>query len=237
MKTKHFLTIVIGLIILQSCTKEGTGGKASISGVIYEKLVDHNGKEVETRIAQDKKVFIKYGENSSSDDDTETSSEGIYEFNYLTKGDYTLYTYTDCDTCSYQNEIEEHHLSISTRNDAISQDVNTIKIVSPEDGNSSITGRIMIQKYLGTTPSGNPYIAQNTDVFIKYDSDEVHFEKTKTGHDGNFIFRDLIIGNYTLYAYSTCDTCNVLDEIKEVTTDVISNGITRDVGDLTIETP
>ena len=237
MKIKNLILVVIGLIIVQSCNKEGTGGNASITGIVYEELVAQNGNSVEARIAQDKKVFIKYGDNDTPSDDTETLVDGTYKFNYLTKGKYTIYTYSDCSNCATENEIKEQIIHIESRNDKITQDINTIKIVGPEDGNSTITGRILIQRYLGSTSFGEPYISQNTDVFIKYDTEEIHFEKTETGADGKFAFRDLIIGNYTVYAYSICDTCSVLLETKEVNTSILGNGSTIDIGDIIVETP
>ena len=237
MKIKNLIFLIVGFIILLSCNKEGTGGKASITGIIYEELVDQNGNVVEVRIAQDKKVFIKYGDNNIPSDDTESLVDGTYEFNYLTKGKYTVYTYSDCGNCNTRNQIEEYIINIESRNEKITQDINTIKIVSPEDGNSTITGRVLIQRYLGSTPFGEPYIAQNSDVFIKYDNEEVHFEKTETGADGKFAFRDLIIGNYTIYAYSICDTCSILLETKEVNTYILENGSTIDIGDIIVETP
>ena len=237
MKIKNLIFLIVGFIMVQSCNKEGTGGKASITGIIYEELVDQNGNVVELKIAQDKKVFIKYGDNNIPSDDTESLVDGTYEFNYLTKGKYTVYTYSDCSNCNTGNQIEEHNINIESRNEKITQDINTIKIVSPEDGNSIVKGRVLIQRYLGSTPFGEPYIAQNTDVFIKYDTEEIHFEKTETGADGKFAFRDLIIGNYTIYAYSICDTCSILLETKEVNTSILENASTIDIGDIIVETP
>tara|TARA_B100001287_G_scaffold9437_1_gene7296 strand:+ start:12080 stop:12793 length:714 start_codon:yes stop_codon:yes gene_type:complete len=237
MKIKNLILLILGFIIIESCNKEGTGGKASISGIIYEEFIDRNGNTVEIRIAQDKKVFIKYGDNNIPSDDTETVVDGKYEFNYLTKGKYKVYTYSECRNCNTGNQIEEKIINIESRNDKINQDINTTKIVSPEDGNSIITGRILIQRYLGATPFGDPYIAQNTDVFIKYDNEEVHFEKTETGADGKFAFRDLIIGSYKVYAYSICDTCSVLLETIEVNTSISENESTVDIGDIIVETP
>ena len=237
MKSKNLIIIILGLASLNSCSKEGTGGNAKISGTVYEQLIDKNGKTVESRLAQDKKIYIKYGSNNSYNDDTETLADGTYEFSYLTKGEYSIYTYSECDTCSTENEIIEHPLTISSRNELITKDLNTNKFVNPDDGNSIIKGRILIQRYLGATPFGEPFVAQNLDVFIKYDTDEIHFDKTETGADGQFAFRDLIIGNYTVYAYSICDTCNVLFETVESNTEILSNGSSVNIGDIIVETP
>ena len=50
---------------------------------------------------QDENVYIIYGDDSTQvyDDDFETSWDGSYEFDYLRKGNYILFTYSKCDTC------------------------------------------------------------------------------------------------------------------------------------------
>ena len=230
-------TILCASILTVSCKKEGTGGRASISGVIYEVLIDHNGDEVERRVAQDKKVFISYGDNTVVNDDVDSDGQGEFKFDYLTRGDYTISAYSDCIVCSTEEDVIEHSLTVSKTDQDVKQDIVIRKVVDPEDGSAMISGTLMIQKYLGNTPFGDPFVAQDEDVFIKYGSDEVHFEKTETGADGRFMFRELIKGSYTIYAYSTCDTCVNVLENKQVTVEVTSNGQIIDVGELITETP
>jgi hypothetical protein len=81
----YFLPIVLFFL---SCSKEGTGGKASVSGTVkhHEKTIPYST------------VYIKYdaqefaGKNTSVYDDSRlTGSNGHYEFSSLKKGDYALY--------------------------------------------------------------------------------------------------------------------------------------------------
>lgn len=222
---------------LYSCKKEGTGGKSTITGLVYKTLVDHNGNTVETTFAHDEDVYIAYGNSNSFNDDTKTNGEGLYQFEFLTKGDYYVSVYSDCDTCATKEILLTQKVSVTERKEQVEQNITIIKTVEPDDGTASISGTVMVQKYLGTTPYGDPYVAQNRDVFIQYDQDEVYFDRTKTGSDGKFIFRNLIIGNYTVYAYSTCDTCINVKEIKSVAVGIDSNGEKADVGEIIVETP
>lgn len=49
--------------------------------------------------AQDARVFIVYGDNEFHDDDTRTGPDGLFKFSWLRKGRYTVYTYSECNTC------------------------------------------------------------------------------------------------------------------------------------------
>jgi len=230
------LTMLIALLILSACSKEGTGGDAVISGTVYESVTDHNGKLIEKRVAQDKKVFITYGDNTFQNDDIDTDVSGNYEFKYLLTGNYTIHAYSDCNTCTVPDEIITSKITLESSSDNKTVDLTIVKKVRPDKGTSTIKGRLMVQKYLGITPFGAPYPAQKTDVFIVYDTDDVYFFSMDTGSDGKFEFRNLIMGAYTVYAYSQCDTCSVTLETESVTGTISANNTTVDLGDLTVET-
>lgn len=76
------------LVMLSSCKKEGTGGKASLTG-----YVRHHGIAI-----PDAAVYIKFGAKefpgtdiSSYDDQVMADAAGMYTFSSLYKGDYYLY--------------------------------------------------------------------------------------------------------------------------------------------------
>ena len=95
------LTVVL-IILGTSCTKEeGVGGQASVSGKLQEHLyvgaIDQG-----TVGAQGKDVYIIYGiDDGIFDDKVETGYNGDFEFNYLRKGNYTLYAFSDCWACPF----------------------------------------------------------------------------------------------------------------------------------------
>lgn len=91
MINKAYLLVIVlcGGCVLAACHKEGTGGKATITG-----HVQHHTTPIPSAI-----VYIKYGEKefpgsdvSGYDDNTLASSgDGHYEFEELRKGDYYIY--------------------------------------------------------------------------------------------------------------------------------------------------
>ena len=94
-KIKLILPIFILLMVFSSCRKvEGPGGSVTIKGVVIER--NHVGTSIFEYPAADQDVYIIYGnENSFYDDDVSTSYDGSFEFRYLQKGDYQIFTYQD----------------------------------------------------------------------------------------------------------------------------------------------
>ena len=96
------LSIVLGAFIFGSCNKgAGKGGSSAISGKVHVKEYNGLGTLINEYDVADKDVYIIYGiDDSTYDDKTSTGFDGKYEFQYLAKGKYTLYTYSDCWTCT-----------------------------------------------------------------------------------------------------------------------------------------
>ena len=102
---KHIIYSIFCLLILSSyfsCTKSaGVGGQATIKGKVIVNNINSQGDTLASYDAQDQEVFIIYGnDNNTHNDDTETSFDGTFEFNFLNVGNYTLFTYSDCQNCS-----------------------------------------------------------------------------------------------------------------------------------------
>lgn len=97
---KLFSVLVLSLTLLfGSCTKsEGIGGKSVITGKITVTNID-NGVSEDTYSAQEHDVYIIYGDGSVYNDDFKTSLDGTFQFEYLNKGSYQIFTYGDCDDC------------------------------------------------------------------------------------------------------------------------------------------
>jgi hypothetical protein len=98
MKNKSLTIIsllIFSFIILQSCKKEpGIGGEAKIYGKVYYK---HYNSTFTTLINEgylsDTYVYIVYGDNVNYGQRIKTNYKGEFEFKYLFKGKYTIYTY------------------------------------------------------------------------------------------------------------------------------------------------
>lgn len=115
--------LFLALFFLNSCIKEGKGGAASIEGKIYVKLVKETTLDsLTTYPAQDERIYIVYGDNSTYNDDIRTSYDGNFKFDFLYKGDYTIYAYSECiqliATCPNGTEPVIQNISISKANEA-----------------------------------------------------------------------------------------------------------------------
>ena len=112
--------IILALILIAGCTKEpGIGGSSSIKGKIYAKYYDKtftvlNGEGY----APEKDVYIVFGDGTTYDDHVRTHYDGSYEFNYLEKGNYTIYVYSKDSTMTIpagvypiiaKTEIKKNH--------------------------------------------------------------------------------------------------------------------------------
>ena len=104
---KKFGLIVSVLLLVTACEKQaGEGGTSSISGKV--KMIDLEHRDIpgsenidtlSQYYAADKKVYIIYGsEGVIYDDSFETSWDGSFRFEFLRKGKYTLFVYSECES-------------------------------------------------------------------------------------------------------------------------------------------
>ena len=107
---KNLFILLIICTALLACEKNpGEGGTSVITGQVYEfdLYQNPNTGEWDTifyKLDIGKDVFIIYSNDDELiyDDKFETDYNGRYRFEYLRKGEYTLYTYAD----SINNNVE-----------------------------------------------------------------------------------------------------------------------------------
>ena len=115
-----FIFLVITLFF-SSCEKEpGEGGTSSIIGSVYKISTYFNAltQEVDTvfyQLDSGEDVYVIYSDNESDfyNDKIETNWNGQYRFDYLRKGDYTIFVYadsTDILNISYDYPVFQHIL-------------------------------------------------------------------------------------------------------------------------------
>ena len=118
-KFKLILPIFILLFVFSSCRKvEGPGGSVTIKGVVIER--NHVGTSIFEYPAADQDVYLIYGsENTFYDDDVKTSFDGSFEFRYLQKGDYQVFSYQDNPTVASGTDEVLLELNASSNNEVV----------------------------------------------------------------------------------------------------------------------
>ncbi len=92
---KIVITIFIVSAILFSCTKgPGEGGRASIKGSIFARNFSNTYIKTDSGMLGGQKVFLKYGDEPGIGDNVDTDQDGVFYFNYLREGKYTIIVYS-----------------------------------------------------------------------------------------------------------------------------------------------
>ncbi|MBK9639611.1 MAG: hypothetical protein IPO63_18110 [Bacteroidetes bacterium] len=92
------LLISLGfLCLITSCKKEaGEGGNSVIQGKILERTYTAFPTIYSDKAALEKDVYIIYGDdNTTFDDRTRTSFDGSFKFEFLRKGKYRIFVYSE----------------------------------------------------------------------------------------------------------------------------------------------
>jgi len=119
MKSTHkLIPFLITILAISGCSKPaGEGGTGIIYGKVY--AYDYNGSGVlqDEFYLADEDVFIIYGDDDNYYDDSyKTSFDGSFRFQYLQKGTYTIFVYSDCTSCPSGIEAISQTLEITENN-------------------------------------------------------------------------------------------------------------------------
>jgi len=95
--------VILGLFTIIACDKTvGEGGTSSIEGIVIKQNFSNAGQLTSEFPAPDERVYIIYGEeNDIYNNDVNSHFDGRYRFDFLRKGKYRLFAYSECkqDTC------------------------------------------------------------------------------------------------------------------------------------------
>ena len=194
---KLFLALVALVLLLPSCNKnEGKGGTGTIQG--YVKLVHHPDDDFtlpsDTMVAAKTDVFLVYGNEPYFGDDVETGSDGMYQFEYLTPGNYTVFAYSTLPS-GEKVAVSE---AVKLERGAVAQ-VPTIFIHDGKAyGTSIVKGRVWASYYHNGSWRGEGWAYEHR-VYIRRLGESLHFDDARVGADGYFGFQKLQPGEYEIY--------------------------------------
>ena len=184
-------------LMMPSCNKgPGEGGTGTVQGFV--KLVHHPDDDYtltpDTMVAAKTDVFIVYGDEAYFGDDAETNASGMYRFEYLRSGDYTVFAYS---TLPSGEKVAVSEV-VELQRGAIAN-VPTLYIHDGKAyGTSIVKGRVYAAYYHNGSYRGEGWACEHR-VYIRRVGDDIPFDDTRVGPDGYFAFQKLQPGEYEIY--------------------------------------
>ena len=197
-KPIHLLiTLFAAMLLLPSCNKgPGEGGTGTVQG--YVKLVHHPDDDYtltpDTLVAAKTDVFIIYGDEAYFGDDIETNAEGLYRFEYLRPGDYTVFAYSSLPNGGKVAVSE----TVTLERGAVAQ-VPTLYIHDGKAyGTSVVKGRVHASYWHNGVYQGEGWAYEHR-VYIRRVGEDIPFDDTRVGPDGWFAFQKMQPGAYEVF--------------------------------------
>ncbi len=184
-------------LMMPSCNKgPGEGGTGTVQGFV--KLVHHPDDDYtltpDTMVAAKADVFIVYGDEAYFGDDAETNANGMYRFEDLRPGDYTVFAYS---TLPSGEKVAVSEV-VELQRGAIAN-VPTLYIHDGKAyGTSIVKGRVYAAYYHNGSYRGEGWACEHR-VYIRRVGDDIPFDDTRVGPDGYFAFQKLQPGEYEIY--------------------------------------
>ena len=226
-KIKLLFAMVAMALLLPSCNKgPGEGGTGTVQG--YVKLVHHPDDDYtlipDTVVAAKTDVFIVYGDESYFGNDVETGADGMYQFEYLRPGDYTVFAYSTLST-GEKVAVSE---SVNLQRGAVVH-VPTLYIHDGKAyGTSIVKGRVHASYYHNGSWRGEGWAYEHR-VYIRRVGEDIPFDDTRVGPDGYFAFQKLQPGEYEVFTAS--------DDISTEIPDFVFQSISVDEAGKVFEFP
>jgi hypothetical protein len=196
-KIKLLLALVALALLLPACNKgPGEGGTGTVQGLV--KLVHHPDNDYtltpDTMAAAKTDVFIIYGNEAYFGDDAETNAEGLYQFEYLRPGEYTVFAYSTLPS-GEKVAVSE---TVDLQRGAVAK-VPTLYIHDGKAyGTSIVKGRVHAAYYHNGSYRGEGWACEHR-VYIRRMGEDIPFDDTRVGPDGYFAFQKLQPGDYEVY--------------------------------------
>lgn len=115
--------ILLFFILILGCSKApGIGGRAQIKGKFNAKFYSDPQMTALAGIGvlADERVYLIYGnEKTAYDDDTRTSYDGSFQFNYLRPGKYVVFVYENCYPCASLQKEKLFEIEITGKDEVL----------------------------------------------------------------------------------------------------------------------
>ena len=197
-KTISFLFALVAMaLLLFSCNKgPGEGGTGTVCG--YVKLVHHPDDDYtltpDTMVAAKTDVFIIYGDEAYFGNDVETNANGMYQFEYLLPGNYTVFAYSTLPS--------GEKVAVSETVELVRGEVAQVPTLYIHDGKaygtSIVKGRVYAAYYHNGSYRGEGWAYEHR-VYIRRVGEDIPFDDTRVGPDGYFAFQKLQPGEYEVF--------------------------------------
>ena len=192
-----FLALAMVTLLFTACNKgEGKGGTGTIQG--YVKLVQHPDDDyqlhTDTVDAAKTDVFIVYGNDEFYGDDVETGPDGLYRFEYLRPGHYTMFAYS---TLASGEKVAVSQ-SVDLDADALVKTPTIYIHDGKAYGTSIVKGKVYATYYHNGSYRGEGWAYEHR-VYIRKAGETLHFDDTRVGPEGEFVFQKLLPGDYEVF--------------------------------------
>lgn len=187
-------------LVVSSCNKgPGSGGSGTLQGFV--KLVHHPDDDFtltpDTLVAAKTDVFIVYGDEAYFGNDVETGLDGMYRFEYLLPGNYTVFSYSTLPSGEKIAVSETVELQRGT-----TVKVPTIYIHDGKAyGTSIVKGQVHAAYFHNGSYQGEGWACEHR-VYIRRAGEDLPFNDTRVGPDGYFAFQKLLPGDYEVFTAS-----------------------------------
>ena len=183
----------------------------------FVKLVHHPDDDYtltpDTMVAAKTDVFIIYGDEAYFGDDVETNANGMYQFEYLRPGNYTVFAYSTLPSGKKVAVSETVELQRGTI-----ANVPTLYIHDGKAyGTSVVKGRVYASYWHNGTYRGEGWACEHR-VYIRRVGEDIPFDDTRVGPDGYFAFQKLQPGEYEVFTASDDINTEIPDFIFQTIT-------------------
>ena len=191
----HYLIFLLLVSLCYSCNKdEGLGGSSTLEGFVYNIIHrdDNYSFAKDTIPAVKEDVFLIFG--GSDDyfgDDVETDKDGFFRFEYLRKGNYIVYAYSE-----YADKRREAIMqSVKVSNGTNRAD--TIFIHTGKSYGTAIIKGTVHATYYHNGAYRDEGLGSGMRAYIRHAGEDVFFDDMRVAN-GVFAFQKLRPGKYDI---------------------------------------